>query len=267
MAISGPSFSGTLGTGTASGSGFLDLLLSGNGGVDATSEMNMDEYVSRQYTRHLESMIARGHTGSRGEEMQEALVRWKELKDVKTELGQEFNNLNGLANEGVALASAFRRGYALTGSLGAPGGWDSHSGNFGSQNNAFQNTFRDVHAIVTALSNQPATSGEGTLLDQTTVVVMSEMGRTPKLNNSAGKDHWSTTSVMLVGGGINGGKVLGGTDDRQDALPANYTTGLVDAGGQEIRAANIGAALLERAGVNPVAFLQEEVTPFSVIYA
>ena len=227
----------------------------------------MDEYVSRRYTQHLEQLIARGHTGTRGDEMEEALVRWKELKDVKTELGQEFNNLNGLGNEGVALGSAFRRGYALTGSLRAPGGWDSHSGNFGSQNNAFQNTFEDVHAIVSSLAGQPATSGEGTLLDQTTVVVMSEMGRTPKLNNNAGKDHWSTTSVMLVGGGVDGGKVFGGTDENQDALPASFSTGLVDASGQEIRAANIGAALLEKAGVNPVEFLQEEVTPFSVIYA
>lgn len=266
MALSGPSFSGTLGMGTASGSGFLDLLLSNTSGVDATSEISMDEYVSRQYHRHLDRLAEQGASGSRNEELRGALARWKELKDVKTELGAEFRNLNSLQNEGLALAAAFRRGYALTGSLRARGSWDSHSNNYSAQSPAFEGTFNDLHAIVTGLLGQPATSGPGTLFDQTTIVVMSEMGRTPKLNGSNGKDHWSTTSVMMVGGQVAGGRVLGGTDDNQNALPVDYGTGTVNAAGEEIRAANLGAALLLKAGVNPASFLQEQVRPFEAFY-
>lgn len=95
---------------------------------------------------------------------------------------------------------------------------------------------------------------------------MSEMGRTPKLNGSNGKDHWSTTSVMMVGGQVAGGRVLGGTDDNQNALPVDYGTGTVNAAGEEIRAANLGAALLLKAGVNPASFLQEQVRPFEAFY-
>lgn len=265
MALSGPSFSGSLGSGTASGSGFLDLLV--GGGVSntpsATDEMNMDEFVSRRFTRHMDRLMAQGRGGLRNQEMEEALGKWTELKSVKTELGAEFNNLNGLANEGRALAAAFERGYAMTGSLQARGSWDSHNNNFQAQNQGFQNTFNDLHSIVTNLAARPATAGAGTLLDQTTILLMSEMGRTPKLNGSNGKDHWSTTSVLAIGGSVKGGQVLGGTDDYQNAVAANYTTGLVDPSGQDIQAANLGAALLQLAGVNSASFLAADIRPFN----
>ncbi|HEY8503819.1 MAG TPA: DUF1501 domain-containing protein, partial [Gemmataceae bacterium] len=51
------------------------------------------------------------------------------------------------------------------------------------------------------------------LLDETLVVVMSEMGRTPRLNGSAGRDHWTYCySVLLAGAGIRGGTVYGASD-------------------------------------------------------
>ncbi len=51
------------------------------------------------------------------------------------------------------------------------------------------------------------------LLDETLVVVMGEFGRTPKLNSSAGRDHWPRVfSVALAGGGVPGGQVIGSSD-------------------------------------------------------
>jgi uncharacterized protein (DUF1501 family) len=51
------------------------------------------------------------------------------------------------------------------------------------------------------------------LLDETLVVVMSEMGRTPKINGNGGRDHWTYCySVMLAGAGIRGGTVYGASD-------------------------------------------------------
>jgi uncharacterized protein (DUF1501 family) len=51
------------------------------------------------------------------------------------------------------------------------------------------------------------------LLDETLVVVMSEMGRTPKINANGGRDHWTYCySVMLAGAGIKGGTVYGASD-------------------------------------------------------
>ena len=51
------------------------------------------------------------------------------------------------------------------------------------------------------------------LLPTTTVVVWGEFGRTPRINAKGGRDHWpGTQSVLLAGGGIQGGRIIGQTD-------------------------------------------------------
>ena len=51
------------------------------------------------------------------------------------------------------------------------------------------------------------------LLDETLVVMMGEMGRTPKINPNAGRDHWTFCySVVLAGAGLRGGSVFGASD-------------------------------------------------------
>jgi hypothetical protein len=51
------------------------------------------------------------------------------------------------------------------------------------------------------------------LLDETLVVALGEMGRTPRINANQGRDHWGAAqSVLLAGGGVRGGQVVGATD-------------------------------------------------------
>jgi uncharacterized protein (DUF1501 family) len=51
------------------------------------------------------------------------------------------------------------------------------------------------------------------LLDETLVVVMSEMGRTPRINANGGRDHWTYCySILLAGAGIRGGTIWGASD-------------------------------------------------------
>ena len=51
------------------------------------------------------------------------------------------------------------------------------------------------------------------LLDETLVVCLGEMGRTPRVNAKAGRDHWPQCGfVLLAGGGVRRGVVLGKTD-------------------------------------------------------
>lgn len=57
------------------------------------------------------------------------------------------------------------------------------------------------------------------MLESTLVVVMSEMGRTPKINDRYGRDHWSKAwSVALAGCGIKGGAVVGKTNANGTAV-------------------------------------------------
>jgi hypothetical protein len=55
----------------------------------------------------------------------------------------------------------------------------------------------------------------GGLLDDTLVICTGEFGRTPYLNSSGGRDHWTHCwSALIAGGGVAGGQVIGATDSR-----------------------------------------------------
>jgi len=86
------------------------------------------------------------------------------------------------------------------------GGWDMHGQikqNIQAQLPQFDQAFA---ALITDLAQRG-------LLDSTLVMVSSEFGRTPKINGTAGRDHWPKVfSVVLAGGGIKKGIVHGTSD-------------------------------------------------------
>ena len=86
------------------------------------------------------------------------------------------------------------------------GGWDMHS-----QISAGMR--RDMPPLDQALAALIEDLESRGLLSKTLVMVSSEFGRTPKINNDAGRDHWPKVfSVMLAGGGVKGGLVYGASD-------------------------------------------------------
>jgi hypothetical protein len=85
--------------------------------------------------------------------------------------------------------------------------WDTHTRNFPILR---ENKLPGLDQTYTALMEDLDRRG---LLDETLVVVMSEMGRTPKINGNGGRDHWTFCySVMLAGAGIKGGSIYGASD-------------------------------------------------------
>jgi uncharacterized protein (DUF1501 family) len=104
------------------------------------------------------------------------------------------------------------------------------------------------------------------LFDNTVVFVLSEMGRTPKLNQSAGKDHWPVTSALVFGAGVAGGRVIGATDNQLGAQSMNLTTGAVDASGKQLQTGNLVAGVLALAGVDPSSYFPS-VEPLHAIRA
>ncbi len=86
--------------------------------------------------------------------------------------------------------------------------------------------------------------------EQLVVIVQSEMGRTPNYNNGNGKDHWSIGSIMFLGRGIKGNRVLGATDEKQFHVPLDPQTLACDQEkGIRVRPEHIHAALRELAGI------------------
>jgi hypothetical protein len=85
--------------------------------------------------------------------------------------------------------------------------WDTHTRNFPILR---ENKLPGLDQTATALLEDLSVRG---LLDETLVVIMSEMGRTPKINGNGGRDHWTYCySVVLAGAGIRGGSIYGASD-------------------------------------------------------
>ena len=87
------------------------------------------------------------------------------------------------------------------------GGWDTHEKNFTALKD------RLLPRLDSALSALLQDLSDRGRLDSTLVVTLSDFGRTPKINPSAGRDHWSTAGVALLGGGgIAPGRAVGRTN-------------------------------------------------------
>lgn len=104
------------------------------------------------------------------------------------------------------------------------GGWDMHQ----NITSSFKNTMPALDTALGALFDDLSERG---MLEETLVMVSSEFGRTPKINNDAGRDHWPKVfSVLLAGGGIKGGMIYGSSDStaaepEEDAVsPADLAT-------------------------------------------
>src|SRR5207237_3047881 len=113
------------------------------------------------------------------------------------------------------------------------GGWDTHEQNFSSLKKSrlpqldqgYAALLKDLHA-----------SG---MLDHTLVIWMGEFGRTPKVNSSAGRDHWpNAMSVCMGGGGVKTGVVVGATNERGE-MPKDHPLRVEDMAATLYRALGI----------------------------
>jgi uncharacterized protein (DUF1501 family) len=122
--------------------------------------------------------------------------------------------------------------------------WDTHD-NIADQGDNHNAMFADLALLMQKLADAELTGN-------TTVVVMSEMGRTPKLNApgpTGGKDHWPVTSALVLGAGVAPG-VYGGTDNQLNARNIDLTTGKADDNSPDtLGYDNFAAGLLTLVGV------------------
>ncbi|MES2642920.1 MAG: DUF1501 domain-containing protein [Myxococcota bacterium] len=133
--------------------------------------------------------------------------------------------------------------------------WDTHAVN-SDQNHHFELLFQKLLDIVAALDGATSIAGNR-LSDEVVVVVLSEMGRDPRLNNSSGKHHWTWTSAMLLGPGITGGRAIGGFDEFVTGEKVDHDSGELSSTGTTLSASDLGATLLMLGGVDPAEHLPE----------
>jgi len=110
-----------------------------------------------------------------------------------TPLGNSLKQIAQLIKAKVGLEVAFTD----------VGGWDTHAGEGGAQGQLANNLRNFSDAIAAFAKDLGARMGDVTL------VTMSEFGRTVRENGNRGTDHGHANFMMLLGGGVKGGKVYG----------------------------------------------------------
>ena len=136
-------------------------------------------------------------------------------------------------------------------------GWDTHDNNFERHKNLLETLDPAFSMLVKDLADRD-------LLEDTIVLWLGEFGRTPRINENDGRDHFPNGwSVVLGGGGIRGGQVIGATSedgmevvDRPVSVPDLFASlcfslGIDDTdqnysrGGRPIRVVNDGSVIKE----------------------
>lgn len=130
--------------------------------------------------------------------------------------------------------------------------WDTHKDNFKRLKNVLLPPMdRAVSALLDDLQQRR-------LLDETLVLMMGEMGRTPKINNrgAGGRDHWPDVySAMIAGGGLCRGKVLG-SSSRNGEKP----------GERPVHVQEVLATVYSRLGIDPALKIRDrEDRPVSIL--
>ena len=185
----------------------------------------------RDYTSHQERAFALLSSGSTGAAFDLA----SEPASIRERYGDTLNGMSllmarRLVQAGVPFVTVFwKENLALKDKCKSAGGWDTHGNNFGCLKDYLLPEFDRAYS---ALIEDLAAQG---MLDDTLVLVNSEMGRKPKIGDprsnsplGAGRDHWTACqSVIFAGGGIAGGQTFG-TSDKYAEYPDNDPTGPED---------------------------------------
>ena len=112
---------------------------------------------------------------------------------------------------------AFSAGYDLAG--GGGDNWDTHRNHFPKMKDRLLPVFdRSASALLTDLEQRG-------MLEETLVVFLTDFGRTPRINNNGGRDHYPAVySAVLAGGGIQGGQVYGTSNTNGTAVASGRCT-------------------------------------------
>lgn len=174
----------------------------------------------------------------------------RHARDVKALSGLDFSADELLSSQVALGLTLLGEGVsrAVTVRSAADFAWDTHTNNDAGQSPLWEDLFADLLLLADGLEALPGTV-EASLLDETVVVVLSEMARTPGLNKDDGKDHWPYTSALLFGGGVAGDRVLGGFDAQFFGDRVDPATGEIWGDGEELTTTMLGATLLALTGV------------------
>lgn len=181
--------------------------------TDATAERIASALDRRRAHLKRSFDLPKAHSGI--SQLFSARVGRNEVKRLSEFLPAEFHPGQIQRQAQVAMA-AFKAGIGKSANL-TIGGFDTH----GNHDDAH---FPRMAALMEGVSFAWEEAERQGVADELVVMVSSDFGRTPGYNDGNGKDHWSITSVLLMGKGVPGNKVVGVTDESHRPVPLDPNT-------------------------------------------
>jgi hypothetical protein len=129
------------------------------------------------------------------------------------------------------------------------GGWDTHNQNF----NALAQ--RQLPTLDRAMGSLVRDLVDRGMWRNTAIVWMGEFGRTPRINQNSGRDHWARCWSVVVGGGaIRGGQAYGATDANGTSVDRN-----------PVRVGDLFATIYRALGIDPTTQVRDPIgRPFNI---
>lgn len=247
------------------------------GGVGATFPVPNEQALISQYLQSggIDYQAARGTYGKNAQKTGDylsSLDRVEGLYAQRDNLGSPFALTTGLTEQLNNALTMLEQDVCWSVNVSTGFVWDHHdpaaapTGTYqGAQGLQNQILWPALNNLVTELKTRDGSTPGSKMIDETVVVVLSEMTRTPLYNEQGGKDHWPYTSALVIGAGVNAGKSLGVTDDSLISEKINLATGAADAGGVILETEQFAAGILQLVGVDPLEHLA--AAPFTAMIA
>lgn len=217
----------------------------------------VDSYVRASAERERATRGALGANARRLDDFLASRERGERLKGFKNGFPPDFSFALDMEVQIDIALRALEEGLSHSVKLEAGfASWDTHESN-DLQTSLNEQLFSSLAMLVAELSSRAGKKAGNKMIDETLVVVVSEMGRTPKLNENQGKDHWPVTSALVLGGGLPGQRVVGATGDGLEALPIDFASGHADKGGDRLQYSNFAAGVLEALDVSAETYLPQ----------
>jgi len=209
----------------------------------------------REHERRAFSLLMQSHTA-------EAFDVAREPQQLRERYGETVNGMSlllarRLVEAGVPFITVFwKEDEKLAKQCSSAGGWDTHGNNFNCLKDHLLPEFdRGFSALLEDLA-------ERGLLDETLVMVTSEMGRKPHVGDprsggvgGAGRDHWThCLTDLLAGGGIQGGQTYG-SSDRVGGYPAD----------RPVTPADVTKTVYRAMGIDDLSARDREGRPYNLL--
>jgi uncharacterized protein (DUF1501 family) len=188
----------------------LPRILAGSGAIAMT---NLSEFgiragqASEPLSQSFESMYAGAVAGTLRATAQESFDAVHLLRSTDPSAAAPANGAvyprGPLGNSLRQIAQLVKADVGLEVAFTDVGGWDTHAAE-GGNNGQLANRLRDFAQAIAAFSRDL-----GSRMADVTLVTMSEFGRTVRENGNRGTDHGHANVMLLLGGGVRGGRVYG----------------------------------------------------------